>query len=52
MHKVNSVNPLDDLLYMAQADGSAQLSDKKEGINADYLQIEAERLIRSSIIHL
>lgn len=95
MHKVNSGTPLDDLLYMVQADGVAQiwlrqnhttevvtdsegeditiyeadevyavvtagvvpereirndiaywfeqLSDKEEGINADYLQIEAVR---------
>jgi len=102
MHKVNSVNPLDDLLYMAQADGSAQiwlrqnqeegvvidsdgtesafyeadeiyavvtaevvsekeirndvafwfaqLSDKKEGINADYLQIEAVRAAKRAEI--
>lgn len=102
MHKVNSGVPLDDLLYMVQADGTAQiwirqnqkegvmadsdgaevtiyeadeifaivtaasvaereirndiafwfsqLSDKEEGINADYLQIEAVRAAKRSEI--
>lgn len=102
MHKVNSGVPLDDLLYMVQADGTAQiwirqnqtegvmtdsdgaevavyeadeifaivtaasvaereirndiafwfsqLSDKEEGINADYLQIESVRAAKRSEI--
>jgi len=102
MHKVNSGAPLDDLLYMVQADGTAQiwirqnqtegvmtdsegaevtiyeadeifaivtaasvaereirndiafwfsqLSDKEEGINADYLQIESVRAAKRSEI--
>lgn len=102
MHKVNSGVPLDDLLYMVQADGTAQiwirqnqtegvmtdsdgaevtvyeadeifavvtaasvsereirndiafwfsqLSDKEEGINADYLQIEAVRAAKRAEI--